>query len=81
MPGCLIAFFGIFIPFSFFGEDVEKFWSWYILQVPERLCKSDNVMTINWSEISKMERFKEVAVLHEYSFESLFCLFEKFFGK
>lgn len=36
-------------------------------------------MPIDGSEVAKMERLKEVAILHEYSLQPLFCVLEKFF--
>ena len=79
MPSRLIAFFGIFVAFSFLGHDMEELRSWDILQISERLREPDDIMSIDWSEIAKMERFKQVTILHEYSLESLFRVFEEFF--
>jgi hypothetical protein len=36
-------------------------------------------MSVDWSEVAKVEGLKEVAVLHKYSLQPLFCVFEKFF--
>lgn len=58
---------------------MQEFRSWYILQISERLRETDDIVPIDGSEIAKMKGFKEVAVLHEDSLESLFGVFEKFF--
>lgn len=58
---------------------MQEFRSRYILQIPESLRETDDIVSIDRSEIAEMERFKEITIFHKYSLESLFCMFEKFF--
>lgn len=59
---------------------MEEFWARDILEILESFCEPDDIMTIHWSEIAKMQRFKEIAIFHKDSLQSLLSVFEEFFG-
>lgn len=81
VPGRFVAFFRIFVALPFLGEDVEQLRPRDIPQIPERLSKSDDIVPIDGSEVAEMERFEEVAVFHQYSFQTLLSVFEQLLGE
>jgi hypothetical protein len=57
---------------------MEELRSWDIFQISERLRETDDIVPVDRSEIAKIQRFKEIAILHKYSLQALFCVFEEF---
>ena len=72
MPGRGIALFGGTISFALYGHTVKNLGSFDILKIVENRDQVIDIMTIHRAKVSKVERFKEITLTQQSSFDARF---------